>query len=296
VDADGRPLLVDNPVRVLRRQWRTLPHRKGVMTAEQLRTWVPAVQELGEIPVRDPGAGKQVPKLRHGEVCRDLLMFLALTAYRLNEARCLTVSDVDLQVGEVTFRETKNGSDHTLPLTPHLRQLLEWRLAEGKSNWVFSSPHDGRLVSNYRAAVKRVRRVVGIYFIPHDLRRLAATAMERSGVPVYTIKGVFNHATGRDVTAQYVQVANDMKLAAMEKIEQFVLGQGGTRHSSTPAPQVDQPVEASTVPFMIASAGKRLRIAYTLQTRVLGSKGGYFLQNFVPLQAANAYTVPTRLE
>jgi integrase len=98
----------------------------------------------------------------------------------------LTVPDIDLKAGEVTFRETKNGTDHILPLTPYLRRLLERRLAAGKSKWVFSSPHHGRLVGNYRAAVKRVRHAAGIYFIPHDLRRLAATAMERSGVPVYT--------------------------------------------------------------------------------------------------------------
>jgi hypothetical protein len=33
---------------------------------------------------------------------------------------------------------------------------------------------------------------------------------------VYTLKAVLNHATGRDVTAQYVQVASDMKLADAE--------------------------------------------------------------------------------
>jgi hypothetical protein len=47
VDADGRPLLVDNPVRVLRHQWRTLAPRKGVMTAEQLRAWSPRCKCLG---------------------------------------------------------------------------------------------------------------------------------------------------------------------------------------------------------------------------------------------------------
>jgi hypothetical protein len=83
VDADGRPLLVDNPVRVLRHQWRTLAPRKGVMTAEQLPAWVPAVQMLGDVPVRTQAAGKQLPKLRHGEVHRDLLIFLALTGCRL---------------------------------------------------------------------------------------------------------------------------------------------------------------------------------------------------------------------
>ena len=109
VDADGRPLLVDNPVRVLRHQWRPLPHRKGVMTAGQLRAWVPAVQALGEVPIREPGSGKQHPKLRHGEVCRDLLMFLALTGCRLNEARCLTVADVNLHTAEVTSVRRRMG-------------------------------------------------------------------------------------------------------------------------------------------------------------------------------------------
>ena len=108
--------------------------------------------------------------------------------------------------------------------------------------WVFSSPHDGRLIGNYRAAVKRVRRCAGIHFIPHDLRRLAATAMERTGVPVYTLKAVLNHATGPDVTAQYVQVASDMKLAAMQKIEQFVLGQGGVRCPPSEGPPIDRSV------------------------------------------------------
>jgi len=139
-----------------------------------------------------------------------------------------------------------------------LRELLQRRLALAKSKWVFSSPHDGRLVGNYRGAVTRVRRAAGIYFIPHDLRRLAATAMERSGVPVYTTKAVLNHATGRDVTAQYVQVARDMKLAAMEKIEQFVLGQGGSLRPPMVDLQVDQLIKSHSAPFSVAG----VQIAY----------------------------------
>jgi len=157
---------------------------------------------------------------------------------------------------------------------------------------VFSSPHDGRLVSNYRAAVKRVRHAAGIYFIPHDLRRLAATAMERCGVPVYTIKAVLNHATSGDVTAQCVQLGTDMKLAAMERIERFVLGHHETRLLPMQGPQVDQPGEGSSMP--LALAGNGVRIAYTVQTEVPGREGAFLLRNLVPQEAANAYTVPTQ--
>lgn len=262
------------------------------MTAEQLRTWVPAVQMLGDVPARAPGTGRQLPKLRHGEVFRDLLIFLALTGCRLNGARCLTVSDVSLEANEVTFRDTKNGSDHTLPLTPYLHRLLERRIAAGKSKWVFSSPHDGGWVSTHRAAVKRVRHTAGIYFIPHDLRRLAATAMERNGVPVYTLKAVLNHATGRDVTAQYVQVARDMKLAAMEKIEQFV-GQGGMQSPPSSEAPIDQPMLLDIKCSEVAGKVEGVRIAYTLQTRAFSGEEGFWLQNWLSHKAANAYTVPT---
>lgn len=141
--------------------------------------------------------------------------------------------------------------------------------------------------------MKRVRRFAGTYFIPHDLRRLAATAMERTGVPVYTLKAVLNHATGRDVTAQYVQVASDMKLAAMEKIEQFVLGQGGVRCPPSEGSQIDQSVQPDLEPIEIAGEREGLRIAYTLPTRWLGGERGFWLQTLMPQEAANAYTVPT---
>jgi hypothetical protein len=42
-----------------------------------------------------------------------------------------------------------------------------------------SSPYDGRSLSNYRTAVKRVREVSMVYFTLQDRRGLAATAMER---------------------------------------------------------------------------------------------------------------------
>jgi hypothetical protein len=62
-----------------------------------------------------------------------------------------------------------------------------------------------------------------VVFTLQDLRRLAATAMERGRVPIYTLKGVLNHLSGNDVTAGYVQVGRDMKLNALHKIEDFVL-------------------------------------------------------------------------
>jgi hypothetical protein len=115
-----------------------------------------------------------------------------------------------------------------LPLTPYLRELLRRRVDAAISSRIFSSPYDGRPLSNYRAAVRRVREEAWVVvFTPQDLRRLAATAMERGKVPVYTLKAVLNHLSGNDVTAGYVQVGRDMKLNALRKIEDFVIAREG---------------------------------------------------------------------
>lgn len=233
VDAAGRSLVMDNPVNVLRHQWREVPRRKRMMSPEELERWVPAVLQLGEVPVRLLGSGRVRPKLRHGVVFRDLFLFIALTGCRPNEAIDLELTDIDFRSNEVTFRDTKNRLDHTLPLTPYLRELLRRRVEAARSGRVFSSPYDGRPLSNYRAAVRRVREDSRVVFTLQDLRRLAATAMERGRVPVYTLKAVLNHLSGNDVTAGYVQIGRDMKLDALRKIEHFVVTQERGRSAVT---------------------------------------------------------------
>jgi integrase len=221
VDSEGKPLLTDNPVRVLRQQWRAVKRRKRVMDAQALKKWVPAVRALAEAPEREPGTGKEFPKLRHGEEARDELLFIALTGCRAEEPALLHRSDVDLKGKEFTFRDTKNRSDHTLPMTPLLQEILTRRVQATDSGPIFP-------MTNFRYAVARVREQSGVYFTRDDLRRLALTAMERAKIGRYTIKAIANHISGddgsEDVTQGYVQVDREMKLEALRAIEAHVLG------------------------------------------------------------------------
>jgi len=227
VDSEGKPLIADNPVRVLRRQWKAVGRRETVIEPGSLSDWLPAVIALGETPERAVGQGKLNPKLRCGEVARDALLFMTLTGCRRGEALGLCKADVDLKASYVVFRDTKNRSDHRLPMTGYLKELLAKRIDESPSEYVFASPHDGRQVSNLRYAIDRVVTASGVPFCPHDLRRLAATTMERIGVPAYTIKAVLNHATSaKDVTGGYVRVDDAMKLDALEKLGRFILTHG----------------------------------------------------------------------
>lgn len=225
-DAEDRPLLQDNPVKVLSegRLWRKVGRRRTVLTPDELQRWVPAIMALAEVPDREPGQGKHNPKLPHGEAQRDLFLFLALTGCRKGEALGLEKRDVDLERDTVTFRDTKNRNDHELPLSPYLRELLRRRVDASPSDHVFASPHNGRILTNLRYSIGRVAKATGLQFTAHDLRRLAATSLERVGVPAFTIKAILNHATEtRDVTGGYVVVDADMKREALEKLEAFIL-------------------------------------------------------------------------
>jgi integrase len=206
-DSHGKPVLTDNPVRVLRRQWKAVGRRTTVIEPDALRSWVPAVSALAN------------------QVARDLLLFVALTGCRRGEALTLRKSDVNLAANTVTFRDTKNRRDHELPLTKQLAEILARRVAASASEceWVFADTR-GRPIQNLRYAQDRVQTASGVKFCVHDLRRLAATALERAAVPVYTIKAVLNHvATAQDVTGGYVRVDRAMKLDALEKLGKFVM-------------------------------------------------------------------------
>lgn len=228
-DSEDQPIIQSNPVNVLSESklWRKVPRRKTILKPDDLNNWVPAVMSLGKAPTREPGTGKQFPKLRNGEVYRDLLLFLALTGCRKSEPLGLKKTDVNIDRGFVNFRDTKNRSTHELPLTGYLKHLLEQRMGVSPNDWVFASPHDGAVPTNFRTLLSRLHKQTGLSFTFHDLRRLAATTMERQGVPSYTVKAVLNHATGAaDVTGGYMVVDDDMKLEALLKLERFILKHG----------------------------------------------------------------------
>jgi hypothetical protein len=84
-----------------------------------------------------------------------------------------------------------------------------------------------------------------------------------------------------------------MKLAAMQKIEQFVLGQRGVRCPPNPCAQIDQSSQSGLGPARITGASEDLRVAYTLPAGLLGAGQGFWLQPVTPKEAANAYTAPT---
>ena len=97
----------------------------------------------------------------------------------------------------------KNGLAHRVPLSASVIALLdEIRLLGKGSEWVFpGADRKGHRVAIHKAH-SRIRRRCGVSFVPHDLRRTAASHMTGMGISRLVVSKILNHAEP-GVTAVY---------------------------------------------------------------------------------------------
>ncbi|MBU2753571.1 integrase family protein [Acidithiobacillus sp. CV18-2] len=207
-DADGRPVLADNPVRVIgkTRAWFEVKRRTGWIQPHQLKPWVDAVMALTN------------------HTARDALMLLALTGLRKEEGLGLLWENVNLITKTVKVTDTKNHTDHILPIGDWLASMLAARPHYGQ--YVFADTK-GRRFANVRHTLELVRNQSGVPFVIHDLRRTFGTIAESLDIPGYAIKKLMNHAATGDVTSGYLQITPERLRAPMQKIEDFILKSAG---------------------------------------------------------------------
>jgi integrase len=218
---DGSPLLPDNPVRRLSqtRTWNRPKRRTTYIKPDQLAAWFAAV--LKE---------KADPTKREACAVADWLLVTILTGLRRNEGMCLKWVDVDLKNKWLTVRDTKNGTDHQLPLTDYLLVLLEARRrADEEAVYVFSSyGGDGHLVDP-RKPLERITKESGVPFTPHDLRRTFITVAESLDIPAYSLKRLLNHKMTNDVTAGYIITDVERLRKPMQQVTDFILRNAGLK-------------------------------------------------------------------
>ena len=135
----------------------------------------------------------------------DLILLLIYTGLRLDEALSLKWTDIDFENREFTAFNTKNGKDHTLPMTDATEDLFRNRFAlHGTKKYVFPSPVDKRQHMTASRVFARVSNHVGFDFTAHDLRRTVATVASELNYDINSIGLVLNHARGT-VTSRYIQ-------------------------------------------------------------------------------------------
>jgi integrase len=151
---------------------------------------------------------------RQGHPHGILVQFLLLSALRRNEAAQLRRSEVVSGVVRLPPERVKTKVAFTLPLSAAAADLLascpdgEWYFAGSRGPY--------RSFARGKAALDKLTNIP--HWTLHDLRRTAATLMERAGVLPHVIDKTLNHVT-RGVAGVYARHNYiEEKKAAMEAL------------------------------------------------------------------------------
>ena len=205
----GQPLLPDgNPVLVLKdkKARKKLQERKRFLESEERRD---LFAELSR--VRLPG---YTGKLKPAQA--DFVLLLMVTGLRLDEARLLKWENITDSTYTIT--NTKNGEDHTLPITSTVQSLFDRN--QNDSPYVFS----GKIVevASMSSVIKNAADAISIKFTAHDLRRTAATVAAQHSFSTDQIGRLPNHSN-KSVTDAYVQRTAEALRPILQTIEDEIL-------------------------------------------------------------------------
>ena len=105
---------------------------------------------------------------------------------------------------DVARRSHTNGLTHRVPLSRQVTALLgQLRAVTGHSPWVFVSPRkESAPIAAIQKASERISRGAGVEFVPHDLRRTAASFMTSMGISRLVVSKILNHVES-GITAVY---------------------------------------------------------------------------------------------
>ncbi|MBL8499282.1 MAG: integrase family protein [Nitrosomonas sp.] len=223
-DGNGKSILHENPVIRLTqtRAWYRVERRQTVIKPHELKPWFEAIMNLKNDPIS-----------QNRETIRDYLLLVLFTGLRREEAASMTWDNVDLQAQTLKVTDTKNHSDHNLPLSDFLYELLRKRKEHAMNEYVFHRASGTGYVSEQRKQMAKVVKESGISFTIHDLRRTFLTVAESLDIPAYAVKRLANHKMSNDVTAGYIVTDVERLRQPMQKITDYILKCAGFKLSAT---------------------------------------------------------------
>lgn len=203
----NKGLLSENPACLPRKKWNKAERRTRVVKDFQLPDWYVSIHNY-----------------RNQDIA-DYLMLLLLTGMRRSEGFSLLWEDVDLTAKTLIARDTKNGKDHTMPLSDFLCEILARREPDKVNRYVFPSltSASGHL-EEPKKVLEAVAKTSGIKFSFHDLRRTFMSAAAAFGISETLIKRLVNHSIS-DVTGGYIfSIESSGPHQRMQEITDLILG------------------------------------------------------------------------
>ena len=167
------------------------------------------------------------------ETIRDYVLISLLTGARRSNVLSMEWKELHLQRAEwiIPADKTKNGKEHTLPLTKEAMLILKEREAFKKTKFVFSGTgKSGHLIEPKKGWIRILKRA-GIGHTGtkglrlHDLRRSLGSWQVKTGASLAIIGKTLAHKDQK-TTAVYARVDNDPVRESMEKATDAMLNAG----------------------------------------------------------------------
>ena len=172
----------------------------------------------------------------HEGASGEAIRLMTLTGARRGEVGEMSRREVDQdhQLWNLPAERTKNGRPHTIPLSTQAWTLIEARPRFAGCDFVFTI--DGkRVVNNWDEVKHRISAKAGVTASSwrlHDLRRTAASGMQKIGVSVPVIEKALNHVSGtfRGIVGVYQQhdYADEVRIAFQrwgDRVEEIIGGE-----------------------------------------------------------------------
>lgn len=219
--ANGKPIIDENPVRVL----------KGTLHPAKVRT--------GRVPIDRVGAAWAALRERRTDEGRlpsdhtgaDLVMFLLCTGARIGEATALTWDRVELgeDAGTWHLPTPKNGNPVWLPLSAPARAMLAARPRAKNNPYVFPARICKGHMVDVRGPMEVLSDAAGVRLTPHDLRRTFIAIGIKLGIEMFKLELLTNHVPTAVTLVHYTERSDLRYLAAeVEQIGAFIVNQAST--------------------------------------------------------------------
>ena len=130
------------------------------------------------------------------------VQLLILTAARRDEIGALRWAEIDGDEIKLAGARTKNGEPHSIPLSTAAAKLIDSLPHIGSSDYVFTTNSETPISgwSKAKSHVDAVAAKLNDGALPawrlHDLRRTAATGLQRIGIGLQVIEALLGHVAG----------------------------------------------------------------------------------------------------
>ena len=198
-EVNGERLITENPVDVLKQKGikRSIKKREGYLEDRDISKLITFFHDAKDWP-ETPAHGVTNQGINY-------IMLLMATGLRKSEAFSLQWGDVDWHKETFLVRDTKNGSNHHVPMSSLTKWLLRKQQEVSRaSEWVFPARRGTHHMTEPKSQLRRIKAATELSFSLHDLRRTFATHANAQGVEYENIRRALNHKSGGSVTSQYI--------------------------------------------------------------------------------------------